>query len=707
MDLSPLAALRRFHLGDPNAPRVPLPPGFVPAVRPEAAVGEADWPLVVDPAAAADDVFATPLGDRAPDALPPGSQIVALDRDAAWKLLDLAARRHLGLAGAGFAKEAKRLAASAEALLAADRARRPGELSDDERAGSLGPLGGRLMDPNRLAGVVARRRAGEALPDERRGRLEAARTLLAGFDPAAATPRWIVSESIADLAAGIAFERAGDPLAAALAEHEEAAAATAELARAARRVLLEESNAFDAQRHEAWLAQVDWRALSREEAALVPPVILVLRESELQASDLGAWSSLLRSGRPLQLVVVADDAPVARPGGATRFEPATFAFGHRDVFVHQGSLAMPRRLAAGFVRGLAGSRPALHVIDAVPDGAAAEFAAVSRTRLAARAVPLLTYEPAAGGSWAKRLRVDDNPALDADWPKAPLAESATEAGAPAEAAVTFADAALLDPAWRTQFADADGAGEQLTPLAVWLELDGEQATRKLPFVWALAPDGTAHRLVVSRALALAARDRRDFWRNLSELAGVRSEHVEAAVESATRQADERAARERADLEGRHAAELARTRAEAVGAAVDRLVASLLDPLRQAPVGEPSGRAAAMLAADLLAAAPGVPAAPAPAPAAAAAPAAAGGLEGDVWIDSALCTSCDECVRKVPAVFAYNSDKQAYVKNPRGGSYRDLVRAAEACPASVIHPGAPWNTNEPGLDSWIERARKFA
>jgi pyruvate-ferredoxin/flavodoxin oxidoreductase len=65
------------------------------------------------------------------------------------------------------------------------------------------------------------------------------------------------------------------------------------------------------------------------------------------------------------------------------------------------------------------------------------------------------------------------------------------------------------------------------------------------------------------------------------------------------------------------------------------------------------------------------------------------------------------VRKVSAVFAYNGDKQAYVKNPRGGSWKDIVRAAEACPAGVIHPGAPWNPNEPGIAGWIERARKFA
>ena len=76
-------------------------------------------------------------------------------------------------------------------------------------------------------------------------------------------------------------------------------------------------------------------------------------------------------------------------------------------------------------------------------------------------------------------------------------------------------------------------------------------------------------------------------------------------------------------------------------------------------------------------------------------------------DTVLCTSCDECIRKSPGIFAYNADKQAFVKNPRGGSFRDLVIAAEACTAKIIHPGLPWNSAEPDLEGLRERARAFA
>jgi pyruvate-ferredoxin/flavodoxin oxidoreductase len=58
------------------------------------------------------------------------------------------------------------------------------------------------------------------------------------------------------------------------------------------------------------------------------------------------------------------------------------------------------------------------------------------------------------------------------------------------------------------------------------------------------------------------------------------------------------------------------------------------------------------------------------------------------------------------LFLYNDDKKAYISDPALGTFQDLVRAAEKCPARVIHPGTPLNPEEPDLDKWIERARAF-
>ena len=84
-------------------------------------------------------------------------------------------------------------------------------------------------------------------------------------------------------------------------------------------------------------------------------------------------------------------------------------------------------------------------------------------------------------------------------------------------------------------------------------------------------------------------------------------------------------------------------------------------------------------------------------------------EGDYlapWIDTAQCTTCDECININKKMFAYNEDKQAYLVDPRAGTYADLVEAAETCPAKCIHPGKPLNPNEPNLEELMARAAPF-
>ena len=77
-----------------------------------------------------------------------------------------------------------------------------------------------------------------------------------------------------------------------------------------------------------------------------------------------------------------------------------------------------------------------------------------------------------------------------------------------------------------------------------------------------------------------------------------------------------------------------------------------------------------------------------------------------WLDTDECTACDECIKINSAVFEYNGSKKAFITNPDGGPYSDLVKAAEKCTAEVIHPGLPRERSEKGIDKWIARGEKF-
>ena len=82
------------------------------------------------------------------------------------------------------------------------------------------------------------------------------------------------------------------------------------------------------------------------------------------------------------------------------------------------------------------------------------------------------------------------------------------------------------------------------------------------------------------------------------------------------------------------------------------------------------------------------------------------MGNEPYIDTLRCTSCDDCLKVNPKVFVYNDDQQAEIGDAKAGTFKQLVMAAEACPAECIHPGDPMNPKEKGLDKLIKRAEPF-
>ncbi|MDA1081733.1 MAG: ferredoxin [Gemmatimonadetes bacterium] len=79
---------------------------------------------------------------------------------------------------------------------------------------------------------------------------------------------------------------------------------------------------------------------------------------------------------------------------------------------------------------------------------------------------------------------------------------------------------------------------------------------------------------------------------------------------------------------------------------------------------------------------------------------------EAYIETARCTTCNECTQMNDKMFAYNENKQAYIADVDAGTYAQLVEAAESCQVSIIHPGKPRDADEPGLEALLERARDF-
>jgi ferredoxin len=695
-------------------------------------------------------------------AVPEGGSWIPRGEAALLHLLRGALLERYGPAWKRLRAEAQGLEERLAALLAEDRRHRTpasGEAvgaRDADDLGSLGGLGSRFVDGgalrSQLSGSSARQSSGGLDPARRRRLSEAHATLAdCGAPPLPLLvqttdgPGDGPAEGSGDgSVAGLDGWRtvvAADPCAAAAERFDAEARELARLLRAVRVARLELAGDFEEEVHGPWLERFDWRAFSDEEALLLPPVVAWATGADL-GDGMVSLSRLLLSGRPVQVLAMVSPTESTESTDSTdstesiestesidssaalthfHFELAYLGISHREALVQQTLALRPLHAMAGFRRAAASHRTALHVIagPAAGNGAGLDPWLLAGAALDGRAHPLFLYDPEAGSTWARRMDFTGNPAPEEDWPVYDLeVATPTGGGEVLKLAFTFADFALLEAAYRGCFrllppgAVPKGGqdGTALVPLADWLALEDAEAMRRIPFVWVVADDGILRRAVVSRPLAAACQDRLDYWRTLQELAGARNEYAERAAQEARREERER-------LEAQHRQELARLEREVAERLADRLTAALLE------IGTGAGDAVLpeipKIAAPL--ATPGdAPPSPPPetakaaeAPAAAAQPMAAPSSEAspatvamDPYIDTALCTSCNECTQINPKMFAYDDNKQAYIADPTAGTFQELVKAAERCTARIIHPGTPLNPQEPGLDEWLHRAQPF-
>ena len=521
---------------------------------------------------------------------------------------------------------------------------------------------------------------------------------------------------------------------------------------------------YDAARDEATLASFDWRSFTDDEFELCPPIMAVGGDGAMLDIGFQNLSRLLASGKPIR-VMVLDTQVYSNTGGQactsgytgqvadmsawgkaqhgkqeTRKELSLIAIAHRGAYVLQSSQANPAHLIAGVIKGLKMRGPALFNLYTpcpVEHGLPDEWAPhAARLALESRAFPLIRFDPSLGDSLSECLSLEGNPALNDTWPSYTLEYVDDEGNAASmELPLTTADWAATEGRFRKHFKDVkrDKWTDDMTPFHELVALPVAERAGKQPFVWAKAKDGRLTRLAVTDDIVRLADDRLLFWSQLRELAGVAqpqwlrermASDVAAAVDAQLMEARAEFERKLAEIRGTYPAMLARRMAEGLlrGAGPSATIADLLGIVERTrglePIGPievvlaPSGNGHAAVGAGdgtngSFAAATIIPPMSAvPATAAPSATSVADALDVEAYIDTERCTSCNECTNLNNRLFAYNADKQAYIKDAKAGTFAELVQAAEKCPAGIIHPGSPLNPNERDLAKWVARAEPF-
>ena len=435
----------------------------------------------------------------------------------------------------------------------------------------------------------------------------------------------------------------------------------------------------------------------------------------------------------------------------TRKELALIALAHRGAYVLQSSQASASHMIGGVIRGLKTHRPAIMNIYTpcpVEHGLADEWAPnAARFALEGRAFPFMIFDPDQGSTIADCMDLSGNPDLDQTWPSYEL-EYVDEDGETQkmELPITTADWAATEGRFKKHFKrikPADWDDDQVL-FHEFLDLPEDDRIGKTPFIWVIDGEKKLGRLACSMEMVLLAEDRLLYWSQLKELAGL---EVPASVradiaddmeeEFEARAAEIRTGYETqlAELRMSYPALVARRMAEGLLASGDGdlTVSEILARANADPGLEPiTAEAVAGLSGGLgvdvgggnggamvtVAPAEAVTRAVAIAEAAEMAespvvPAPAGAEEEDdddlvmdPYIETARCTSCDECININKKMFAYDENKQAYFKDKNAGTFAEIVQSAERCTAGIIHPGTPLNKKEKDLAKWIERAQPF-
>ncbi len=616
-------------------------------------------------------------------------EVVDCDHEVAARLVEHAWRRTQQRKAKQFHQEVHRLVQALSDILRAAFINSEGGRQPESLRAGFGDLHHGQFDFEAMSRLLGKGAPQDELPPERRGRIEWALSVLQDqrfFEP----PAGVDLAQAAETPYGYRFSSCQEMREA----FRERLPEVVEFVRAMSIAGLEADGLYVEAKHDPFFAGFGEDALTPDDLSLFPDYLVIIDSGHADAEESGVLMEVLSSDLPVKVLVQTEDVLEEPSIGAGHFgfgmrsvQLASTAMGLHDVFILQTTSSNLYQLRSGLLRGLEYAGPALFSVFTGSHDAASDLPPylTAAAAMESRAFPAFSYDPSAGADWASRFSLEDNPQPELDWPIEDFEYVGEDLRRVAEQVpFTVVDFIVCDRRYARHFARTPRSGwnENSIPVDEWLALDPKEIGERIPHVVVVDEEDVLHRLIVDAKLMQAARRCREIWHGLQELGGIHNSHAERLLE-----------RERAAWEEQKQQEIASVRAEAAASAA---------------VAPPEGAPAPVVLGEPL------PPGEAPSPEAATAVAEAEPVAAEVevapsddpWIETARCSTCNECTAINDRLFAYDDNKQAYFKDLDAGTFREIVEAAEACQVAIIHPGKPRNPNEPGLEELIERAKPF-
>lgn len=352
--------------------------------------------------------------------------------------------------------------------------------------------------------------------------------------------------------------------------------------RALRRAKIELERPTDAAHQLERLAALRPQDLTPEERAIIPPLLLVGDDDALTGAALGSVLWLLSGDVPVKILLLTGAGGRADAGSAVdafgsyppapHADVALLAALGRHAYVAQTSIALPDHLGAAVRGAMDHDGPALVRVHA-PSPARHGFAptrTIEQARLAvtSRTHPIFTFDPHADGIFGLCLDLAGNPAPDQTW-------------ASGSNPVTPADWAITEARFRERFTPLPPSA-QATPIARTLVTPASE--RGVEPAKVIDPLDKSPWIPSPELLAFADARVRS-WRTLQELAGVVTPFTERVRTEAERSVAAEREHDMAELERRHASELAEIRAGMQADSLARVREGLLALAGYAPAPE--------------------------------------------------------------------------------------------------------------------------
>jgi hypothetical protein len=560
------------------------------------------------------------------------------------------------------AGDIERLAVKLAEILQADFARSDAGRSAGSLKATIGDAHGGIFDFDAMSRLLTKAAPKAGMPPKRRQRIEALLAVLhtQAFVPVAGTPG----------AGAPTYAFAFESCTAAVAAYRERYPKATALAKAIAVAELEIKGDYKEVAHEDYFAAYGDDGLDPAELALFPDYLVCIDAAAHDAVESAALLELLSAGLPMKVVVRTDDIlEESQPGdghlnvGTRSRQLANMAIGLSEVFVLQSAASNLVQMRERIERGLAYAGPALFSVFSGANGHAGDLRPylVAAAAMESRAFPAFTFDPSAGTDWASRFDLSTNPQVERDWPLHEFAyESVDHQRAGEEVAFTLVHFVACDRRYARHFARVPHAdwNAKMVPVGESLAREQKGLPETIPTVLMVDARNVLQKVLVDDKVMREARRCREMWHSLQELGGLHNSHAERVL---ARERKAQSEREQAIAEARGEEPTPAPSAAAAGPA-----AKTVEAAEAAPEHSPD----------------------------------------EAYIETARCTTCNECTKINDKMFMYNENKQAHIANPDAGTYAQLVEAAESCQVSIIHPGKPRNPKEPGLEELLKRAEAF-